>query len=114
MASSQSARERNLMHAIRKTSPLAQRPRATPDVRSAEAQSPEQSASATSGTYFRAVRASAVEAAAAARGEPVIDCAKVEGLRFELDVGVWRADSERVAGCVIEDAECIADDGNDE
>ena len=102
------------MHAFRKTSPLAQRPRAS-EFRSTESQSPEQSASATSGTYFRAVRPTAPEAAASARGEAVIDSAKVEGLRFELDVGVWRRDSERVARCVIDDAECSSsDDADDE
>lgn len=100
------------MHAIRKTSPLAQRPRAS-ECRGEE-QSPEQSASATSGTFFRAVRPTAAEAAATARGEPVIDNAKVEGLRFELDVGVWRRDSDRVARCVIDDAECITDDADEE
>lgn len=114
MASSPSARGRNLMHALRKTSSLADRIRATSDSRSSEAQSPEQSATATSGTYFRAVRPTAAEAAASARGEPVIDCAKVEGLRFELDVGVWRGDSERVAQRVIGDAECITEDAIDD
>jgi anti-sigma28 factor (negative regulator of flagellin synthesis) len=112
MASSPSARGRNPMQAIRKTSLLADRLRATSASRSSEAQSPEQSASATSGTYFRAVRPTAAEAAATARGEPLIDCAKIEGLRFELDVGVWRRDSERVARCVIGDAECVTDDGD--
>lgn len=39
-----------------------------------------------------------------ARNDSEIDGAKLEGLRFELDVGVWRADSERIAQCVIADA----------
>jgi hypothetical protein len=72
-------------------------------------QSHEQSASATSGTYCRVPRASAEEAAPWVRGEANIDGAKIDGLRFELDVGVWRADSERVARCVIADAEYVAE-----
>ena len=74
-----------------------------------EHQSPEQSAAATSGTYFRAVRPTALESDAAARGEPVIDGAKVEGLRFELDVGVWRGDAVLIARRVVADAEHTPD-----
>jgi anti-sigma28 factor (negative regulator of flagellin synthesis) len=73
-----------------------------------------QSASATSGTYFRTPRPSTEEAAPLARGDAVVDGAKVEGLRFELEVGVWRADSERIARCVIADAEDVAGTDDDE
>jgi anti-sigma28 factor (negative regulator of flagellin synthesis) len=73
----------------------------------ADRQSLEQSASSTSGTYFRAPRPEQ-EPAPLARGEPIIDGAKIEGLRFELDVGVWRMDSERIAQSIIADAEYVA------
>jgi hypothetical protein len=102
------------MHAIRKPSPVAQRPQETARSRGRETQSPEQSASATSGTYFRAVRPAVPEAAASARSESVIDGVKVEGLRFELEVGVWRGDSERIALCVVEDAEYTTDGDYDD
>ena len=78
-----------------------------------ERPSPELSPSATSGTYFKAVRPTEGEAAALARGEPVVDCAKIEGLRFELDVGIWRGDSDRIARGLIDDASYL-DDGDDE
>lgn len=74
----------------------------------ADRQSSERSASATSGTYVRAPRPEQ-EAAPLARGDSDIDGAKLEGLRFELDVGVWRADSERIAQCVIADAAHVAE-----
>lgn len=99
------------MQAFRKTSPLAHGPDATNGAGGHEAQSPAQSASATSGTYIRAVRPSPAESDAAARGEPVIDCAKVEGLRFELDVGVWRGDAVLIARRVVADADYVPDDG---
>jgi hypothetical protein len=101
------------MHAIRKPSLVAQRPQETAGFRGREIQSPEQSAAATSGTYFKAVRP-APEAAASARRESVIDGAKVEGLRFELEVGVWRSDSERIALSVVDDAEYTTDGDDDE
>jgi anti-sigma28 factor (negative regulator of flagellin synthesis) len=102
------------MHAIRTLSPHAPRPSASPESSRPDTQSPEQNASAGSGTYFRAVRVTASEAAALARGEPVVDPAKVEGLRFELDCGLWRADPEGVAQQVINDAEYASDDANED
>lgn len=103
------------MQAFRKTSHLAHRPHATIGASGHEAQSPEESASATSGTYFRAVRPTPAEADAVARGEPLSDCAKVEGLRFELDVGIWRGDAVLIARRVVDDAECVpASDAEDE
>jgi hypothetical protein len=98
------------MHAVRKPSLVAQRPQETAGSRRREMQSPEQSASATSGTYFKAVRPAAPEPAASARSQsPIADGAKVEGLRFELEVGVWRGDSERIALAVVDDAEYPTD-----
>jgi anti-sigma28 factor (negative regulator of flagellin synthesis) len=94
------------MQAFRKPSPLATQSRAAFE---SSAPSPEQSLSATSGTYFKAVRATQGEATALARGEPVVDCAKVEGLRFELDLGIWRGDSDRIARCLLDDADVLAD-----
>jgi hypothetical protein len=44
-----------------------------------------------------------------ARGEPFSDGAKVEGLRFELEVGVWRGDPVLIAGRVVDDAECVSE-----
>jgi hypothetical protein len=101
------------MQAIRKPFPLATQPRAAFESSGLERQSPELSPSATSGTYFKAVRPTEGEAAALARGEPVVDCAKIEGLRFELDVGIWRGDSDRIAHRLIDDAGYL-DDGDDE
>jgi hypothetical protein len=43
----------------------------------------------------------------------VIDGAKVEGLRFELEVGVWRGDSERIALRVVDDAAYTPDGDSD-
>jgi anti-sigma28 factor (negative regulator of flagellin synthesis) len=74
----------------------------------------EQSASGTSGAYLRAPRPSGQEAALPGRADSIIDAAKLEGLRFELDVGVWRADSEHIARCVISDAEYDAGTDPDE
>ena len=101
------------MHALRTLSPHAARSPALPESSRPETQSPEQNASAGSGTYFRAVRVTASEAAALARGEPVVDAAKIEGLRFELDCGLWRADIEGVAQRLIDDAEFAADDDDE-
>jgi anti-sigma28 factor (negative regulator of flagellin synthesis) len=101
-----------VMQAIRKPSVVAHFRQSTSETGSREAQSPEQNASSTSGTYFRAVRPSESEAAATARGEPVTESAKVEGLRFELDVGIWRGDSEHIARRVIADAAFVADDSD--
>jgi hypothetical protein len=70
--------------------------------------SPEQSATASSGTY-RAVRPTEAETAAVARGESVIETAKIEGLRFELEVGIWRGDAEYIASRIVDDA-CMGDD----
>jgi hypothetical protein len=100
------------MQAIRKPFPLATQPRAAFESSGLE-QSPELSPSATSGTYFKAVRPTEGEAAALARGEPVVDCAKIEGLRFELDIGIWRGDSDRIAHRLIDDAGYL-DDGDDD
>lgn len=66
--------------------------------------SPEQSNSASSGTYFRAVRPTDAEAVAVARGEPVIDSAKVQRLRSIIEAGMWRASSESVARHMLDDA----------
>lgn len=96
------------MQAFRKPSPIAHQPH-TSEARDREMRSPEQRPSATSGTYFRAVRPTQADAAALA-DRSVIDCAKVEGLRFEVDVGVWRGDSDCIAQRIIDDAEYTADD----
>jgi hypothetical protein len=97
------------MQAFRKTSHLAPRPHATIGASGHQDQSPRENPSATSGAYFRAVRPTPAEADAVARGEPHADCAKVEGLRFELEVGVWRGDSALIARRVVADAECVSD-----
>jgi len=68
-------------------------------------QSPEHSDSAGSGTYFRAVRPTDSEAAALARGEPILDVAKLNRLRFALEAALWRADVEVVAQRMLEDAD---------
>jgi anti-sigma28 factor (negative regulator of flagellin synthesis) len=68
------------------------------------AQSPEQSDSATSGTYFRAVRPTEAEAAAVALGEPVIDRSQLERLRSAIKAGTWQLDLEIVAQRMIDDA----------
>jgi anti-sigma28 factor (negative regulator of flagellin synthesis) len=102
------------MQAFRKPSSFATQTRATFESNQLERQSPQQSATASSGTYFKAVRSTEAEAAALARGEPVIDCAKVEGLRFELDVGIWRCDSARIARAVLDDAADLGDSEEDE
>jgi anti-sigma28 factor (negative regulator of flagellin synthesis) len=71
--------------------------------------SPEHSNAASSGTYFRAVRPTEVEAAAVARGEVVVlgdrvlqD--KVRRLTGAVEAGLWQLDSEIVAGLIIDDA----------
>jgi anti-sigma28 factor (negative regulator of flagellin synthesis) len=61
------------------------------------AASPEQDSSATSGTYFRAVRLDESEAAAALADEEKL--ARVGSL---LDSGLWRVDSELVASRLID------------
>jgi anti-sigma28 factor (negative regulator of flagellin synthesis) len=99
------------MQAIRKSSSLAHQPQALPGASGAETSSPQRGASAVSGTSLRAVRPTVSEAAALARGESLVDVAKVEGLRFEVDIGIWRADSERIAWSVIDDGEYVIDDG---
>jgi hypothetical protein len=101
------------MQAIRKPSVIAHLPR-SPESSGRDEQSPEQNASGTSGTYFRAVRPTDSEAAALARGQFSLDCAKIEGLRFELEVGIWRGDSERIAQRVVADAASPEDDSADE
>jgi flagellar biosynthesis anti-sigma factor FlgM len=68
------------------------------------AQSPEKSDSATSGTYFRAIRPTDGEAEALARGESVIDRAKVERLRAAIEAGTWQADSEVMAQRMLDEA----------
>jgi len=68
-------------------------------------QSPEQNASAGSGTYFRAVRPTEAEAAAVARGEPILDVAKLNRLRFALEAALWRSDVELIARRMLEDAD---------
>jgi hypothetical protein len=98
------------MHAFRKPSSLAHAVRGTSDLRRPETRSPEQSATATSGTYFRAVRPRPGEASALPEAEGASDGAKVEGLRFELDVGLWRCDPLRVAQLIVDDAEYTAVD----
>jgi anti-sigma28 factor (negative regulator of flagellin synthesis) len=67
--------------------------------------SPEHSDSASSGTYFRAVRPTEAEAAAVARGEHVVDGAKVRRLCTTLEAGSWHADSDVIAQRIIDDAE---------
>jgi anti-sigma28 factor (negative regulator of flagellin synthesis) len=66
--------------------------------------SSEQNASATSGTYFRAVRPTEAEAAAIARGEQIFDAEKVERLRSMLEAAMWRPDLELIAGRMLDDA----------
>lgn len=101
------------MHALRKPSSSATQTREAFGDGALERQSPQQSPTATSGTYFKAVRPTEAEATSLARGEPVLDSAKIEGLRFELEVGVWHGDAERIARGVIDDADCL-DDSDDE
>ena len=98
------------MQAFRKPSPLATQTRAAFESSDLEGQSPQQNPTATSGTYFKAIRPMQAEAAVLARGEPLVDTAKVEGLRFELEVGIWRRDSERIACGMIDDAGYLEDD----
>lgn len=97
------------MQALRKQSPPASLPQAARSSASVEGPSPEKSASATSGTYFRAVRPAGAEADAHARGEPTLDVARAEGLRFELDMGIWRPNAERIAERIIDDGCQVSD-----
>jgi hypothetical protein len=80
---------------------LASAPTERPD---APPPSPEQSASATSGSYFRAVRLTDADAAAVARGEPVLDREKVERLRSTVEAMMWRADIGYIAERMLDDA----------
>jgi hypothetical protein len=98
---------RDFMQAFRKPTALAARLQASSDADRRDPQSPDQSATASSGTY-RAVRPTPAEVAALARGEVVLDPAKIEGLRFELDVGIWRCHAEHVAERLVDDADCGA------
>jgi hypothetical protein len=66
--------------------------------------SPEQSASGTSGSYFRAVRHTPADAAAAARGEPIVDSEKVERLRSTVEAMMWRPDIAFIAERMLDDA----------
>ena len=75
------------------------------DRQSTPQQSPEHNASAGSGTYFRAVRPTEAEAAALARGEPILDIAKLNRLRFALEAALWRSDVELIARRMLEDAD---------
>lgn len=61
------------------------------------AASPEQDSSATSGTYFRAVRLSEAEAA-----EALADEEKLARVGSLLDSGLWRVDPELVASRIID------------
>jgi hypothetical protein len=70
-----------------------------------ERASPEHDASASSGAYFRAVRPTAAEEAALARGEAVIDIAKVERLRSIVEAQMWRTDAVLIAERMLDDAE---------
>jgi hypothetical protein len=94
---------RIVMKAVRQRAALAGQPHATIQSSRGEDGAHEQSASAQSGTQFRAVRPNPAQAPA--RGDPVLDSAKLEGLRFELDVGIWLGDSELIAQRLIDDAE---------
>ena len=101
------------MQAFRKPSPLATQTRAAFESSDLERQSPQQNPTATSGTYFKAVRPTPAEVAVLARGEPLVDSAKIEGLRFELEVSLWRGDSERIALGMIDDAAYLEDADDD-
>ena len=61
------------------------------------AASPEQDSSATSGTYFRAVRLTGEDAAQALADEE-----RLERVSSQLDSGLWRVDPELVAERMIE------------
>lgn len=100
------------MKAVAQQSALAQA-REAARARDSDRRSREQSASGTSGTYLRAPRPPADEAARLPGGASSIDRAKIEGLRFELDIGVWRADSERIARCVMAEAVYLAETDDD-
>lgn len=89
---------------VRNQSALAYPSDGAPIQKGGSPQSPEQSASATSGTYFRAVRPTEAEAAALCRGEPVIDCAKVERLCSTIQANMWRADAQIIAQRMLDDA----------
>jgi hypothetical protein len=101
------------MQAFRKPSPLATQSRPAFESSGLLPQSPEQSPTASSGAYFKAVRPADGETAAEARGEASVDSARIEGLRFELDMGIWRGDADRIARCLIDEAGDFGD-GDDE
>jgi len=90
------------MHAFRNPPALATRLRSASEPHRHEL-SPEQSATASSGTY-RAVRPTAPATAAGSRSEATLDLAKIEGLRFELDLGIWQPDVEYIASRVVDDS----------
>jgi hypothetical protein len=100
------------MTAIRQRAALATARLAAIQSGGGEAPAHEQSASARSGTQFRAVRPDPAQALAGAEG--VLASPKLEGLRFELDVGVWRGDSEHIAQLLIDEAECASGESRDD
>jgi hypothetical protein len=100
------------MTAIRQQAALAIARQAAIQSNGGEGPAHEQSASALSGTQFRAVRPDPAEAQAGTEG--VLASAKLEGLRFEIDVGVWRGDSEHIAQLLIDDAECACGESRDD
>jgi hypothetical protein len=100
------------MTAIRQRAALATARQAAIPSNGGEGAVHEQSGSARSGTQFRAVRPEPTEALAGA--ELVLASAKLEGLRFEIDVGVWRGDSELIAQLLIDEAECASGESCDD
>jgi hypothetical protein len=100
------------MKAARERSAVARQP-VTLESSGVERRSPKQSASATSGTYFRAVRPSE-QPATGTGGETIYESAKVEGLRFELEQDVWRIDAECTARRIIDDGEYVVELVGDE
>lgn len=93
---------------VRNPSAIAYPSDVTPLQRGGAPQSPEQSASATSGTYFRAVRPTEAEVAALSTGQSVIDGAKVARLRATIAADLWRADSQVIAQRLLDDSSSSA------
>lgn len=93
---------------VRNPSAIAYPSDVTPLHRGGAPQSPEQSASATSGTYFRAVRPTEAEVAALSTGQSVIDGAKVARLRATIAADLWRADSQVIAQRLLDDSSSSA------
>ena len=93
------------MQTIRKPTAVARRLLGTSETLGHGVSSPEQGWSSASGPY-RAVRRMAPPPAHAR----AVDDAKLEGLRFELDLGLWRGDSERIAQLVVDDATHLGDE----